>query len=617
MALSATITQFTPKAGDILVVGTEARRIATWTSFSSFTIESAFTTNPSTSACCITQAVYTKDLNQTALDGLAVNNTFTTNISEILVTYDDTTTSGDKIPDNGTAPVVAYTASSDGSSYSQVQVRPTNWSTSTSSLVLPTSSTNLLLRFFANKTTGAGTVNLLGYKVFFHKDASILPAGNILNQAYCFTNSVGTPINCSNPTVVGGKTRITLTFSYPVAVNSGTANGAVKVLVNGQKIPRFVDSTLTPDASYTESSANTIDLDSDYSALNMSVEIIRDVGVIDASTTNSASISAFSSHQFTNKLINSNFAIWQRGSTATIAANTPAYLADQWYAHPGTTGTLTYSRVAGVQPGSVYGASLVVLTTGGTTPACELVQPIENMNTIDMLSQYISSSVYIKAAGLVTQVGISLIYGTSEAKFAANSSNLIGTETLLTVSTSGFVQGKVLAAYVGSLPTSAGIIGLRIRPTAVSSGSIYAVGNGFIAEKAVVNIGTVDMPWARAGRNHMEEIAMCQRYFERMGGTSFEVYAQSVAIGSGYEGSGSGQFYCFFSTTKRVTPTITGGGTFSVAGNGSSSSTATFSAATASGAKSTLLTISSAVTAGLAVVCNANAAGFIDIDASI
>jgi len=280
---------FTIKAGDVLVVGTEVKKIASITSQTVFAVESAFTTTPSSSACCVSQAVHTKDLNNFAGDGLAVSTAFSTSISQILMTYEDTSTLSDTIFDANTSPVIAYSASSDGTNFSALSLRPTNLSDMQSMLNLPTSGTNLYVRFFANKSSGSGSVNILGYKTFFHRDASFSD-GSVLNQAYGRLDNTGTKINVAAIANVAGKTRIQLSWSYPVGVNSGTANGSLKVLVDGLKLPRFVDSTVSISGYYKEIDQNTIELDADYSLSPIEFEIVQDVAVVDASDTNTTAV---------------------------------------------------------------------------------------------------------------------------------------------------------------------------------------------------------------------------------------------------------------------------------------------------------------------------------------
>jgi hypothetical protein len=94
------------------------------------------------------------------------------------------------------------------------------------------------------------------------------------DTAYAFSNGTGTPVNCALSTV-SGKTRITLTWTYTTGVNSGETSGHIQVYLNGQRVPRFVNSTLTPDASYTEVSTTVIDLDTDYSSYPYSIEVVK------------------------------------------------------------------------------------------------------------------------------------------------------------------------------------------------------------------------------------------------------------------------------------------------------------------------------------------------------
>ena len=311
---------FTIKAGDMLIVGSEARRIASLTSQTVFALESAFTTNPSASACTLSQAVHSKDLNNFAGDGIAASTAFSTTINQILMTYEDTTAANDVIFDANSVAVIGFTASSDGTNFTNVQTRPQNLSDSQSIVNLPTSGTNLYLRLFANKSSGAGSVNILGYKVFFHRDISYSD-GSVLNQAYGRTDNVGTKVNVSGISVVGGKTRIRTSFSFPVGVNPGTPNGALKVYLDGQKIPRFVDGTVSITAGYLEIDQNTIELDTDYSALALEFEIVQDVAVVDASDTNTTNVSQL---QETMSEGTQGFVKTSQMMNATTTVGTPA-----------------------------------------------------------------------------------------------------------------------------------------------------------------------------------------------------------------------------------------------------------------------------------------------------
>lgn len=282
---------FTVAVGDIVASSGVVRKITAVASQTSYTIEAAFPTALSASACVVSQAVYTKDIYNFAVDGAALSAGFNgATFSDVLVDYKDSATSGSNIFTPNTTPVVGFVTSNDNTNFTTLGLRATNETDTAASTALLSAGTALYLRFFANQSAGSGTVNLINYKVFMQKSV-VSAAGGVFAAAYAFTNSVGTPYQCS-VSLVGGKTTIQTTFAMAMGVNVGSPYGSVDVLINGALIPRFINATLTPDAFYTEVSPFVIQLDRDYSAQNLSVEILQYVQIIDASTTNTSAIAA-------------------------------------------------------------------------------------------------------------------------------------------------------------------------------------------------------------------------------------------------------------------------------------------------------------------------------------
>lgn len=281
---------FTVQAGDVFIKGNEARRIVSVVAQDAFVIESAFSANFMSQPVTISQAVHSKDIYNISLDGSPLSAVFTETVSQILVDYEDSSASGDAVFDINTPATVGFSASSDGTSWSNISIRNMSPLTELSVLNLPTAANGLNVRFFANKTSGSGTVNLLKYKAYVQK-LPIESDGGAIRSAYAFTDGVGTPINCSL-SVVDNKTRVTLTWQYPVAISNNTSHGSLDVYLNGQLIPRYIDSILTPDAFYKEISSNVIELNSDYSGISTSIEILQRVTVIDESSQNSSNIAA-------------------------------------------------------------------------------------------------------------------------------------------------------------------------------------------------------------------------------------------------------------------------------------------------------------------------------------
>lgn len=322
MTLSGT-PAYTVAVGDVLIVGGVARKITTVTSQTVYVIEAAFPTNPTAAQATVSQAVYTKDIYNLAVDGSALSAAFGgATFSEIMVDYKDNATSASSVWTPNTTPFVAFSASPDNSTFTSVGTRATNETDTAGSTVLPSAGTSLYLRFFSNKTSGSGFVNLLTYKAFMQKATAAGPSAGIINASYALSNGAGTPVNCSVSTV-GGKTQIALTFQYAVGVNPGLPYGSVDVLVNGQMVPRFISTANNASgAYYTEVSGSVIQLDSDYSATASDIIVLQRTQIVDNSSANSTAIAALqdaSSQGFQGFINNTSFLL-----TATTATGTPA-----------------------------------------------------------------------------------------------------------------------------------------------------------------------------------------------------------------------------------------------------------------------------------------------------
>lgn len=261
-----------------------------------------------------------------------------------------------------------------------------------------------------------------------------------------------------------------------------------------------------------------------------------------------------------NLLINSNFNFWQRGTSITVANTVSTYLADRWYVKNslGTNGVITYSQVAAVNSGSVFGAKVQITTapTAAQTNGTELYQVLENSDSLQTIGQLLSAGMLVKSFGNVNQIGIQFAYATTEVKPTL----FLGTETLVTVNSATFTSATAIAQAVNNSPTNSGVVGIRIRITGVSTGNLYDLNNGFVVEQVMMNIGASVAPYQMAGRNIQEELAMCQRYYEKS-------YNLTTAPGAaGPNPTSGGSFYnvdtassvgtSSFKIMKRVTPTV-------------------------------------------------------------
>lgn len=258
-----------------------------------------------------------------------------------------------------------------------------------------------------------------------------------------------------------------------------------------------------------------------------------------------------------NYLINSGFNLWQRGTALTIATGSGGYEADRWWANVaiGAPGDASLSQIAGTTAGSKYAARLQITTGGSAYTDLSLSQFLDNLSTLELLGKSISWGALIKATGNVTQVGVSFVYATSEVY----TNTLLGSETLVTVNSSTFTASNVLSQPVSSTPTTAGIVGVRVRITAVSSGDLFDLNNGFIIEQAMMNTGATLGSWVPAGATSEQEIAMAQRFYEKSYDITVDPASNTFTgiMALGFTSGGTIIMPCIYKVRKRAIPTFT------------------------------------------------------------
>lgn len=160
----ASAPNFTVAVGDVIAQGTKCVKITAVTSQTEVTVEDGSVL--SNASATISQAVHSVDINSygSAGDKTRTIDVDSDNIASALVQYIDNTAEA-----TGTAPHVAFTASSDGfTNSSDIQEKPELSDEQINSVTFSPASTDLRVRFFSNVTTGEGNVKLTSYKVAYH-----------------------------------------------------------------------------------------------------------------------------------------------------------------------------------------------------------------------------------------------------------------------------------------------------------------------------------------------------------------------------------------------------------------------------------------------------------------
>jgi hypothetical protein len=262
-----------------------------------------------------------------------------------------------------------------------------------------------------------------------------------------------------------------------------------------------------------------------------------------------------------NKIINGNFAINQRSFTS---ATTAGYTFDRWNASP-SGGTVTYSAqtfTPGSAPVAGYeGKNFIDVATTGQSAAGDFTiyeSPMEDARTL--AGQTVTLSFWAKAAS-----GTPKIAAETNQNFGAGGSPSATVNTYagnVTISTAWerysltFVNPSISGKTFGTT-NSTGFLNLRFW---LSAGSTFNSRTGSIGtQNSTISIWGVQLEYGSkatpfqtaSGGSPQAELAMCQRYYQRITPSG-----QFSMTGSGIGTSTTGAILNIaLRTSMRVTPT--------------------------------------------------------------
>jgi hypothetical protein len=248
-----------------------------------------------------------------------------------------------------------------------------------------------------------------------------------------------------------------------------------------------------------------------------------------------------------NAVINGDFNIWQRGTTFTVTGTEGvAYKADRWAVQAdGSTTTRTISRQAftpGTAPVAGYEGNYFLRyaqTTAGNNSYNFLTTRIENVTTF--AGQTVTLSFWAKADSTRTvSTFINQNFGSGGSSAVGNSSQ----NNSLTTAWQRFSHTVALSSISGkTIGTSSFIEVVFSLPTGAITPTIDFWG-------VQLEAGSVATAFQTATGTLQGELAACQRYYYRVGGTDGYEY---FAFGMAYSTT-AGVFLIPFKSTMRVTP---------------------------------------------------------------
>jgi len=247
-----------------------------------------------------------------------------------------------------------------------------------------------------------------------------------------------------------------------------------------------------------------------------------------------------------NKVINGDFNIWQRGTTFTNPAgdsySADRYMIDYGTAAPTSNSITRQTFTPGAAPVAGYEGAYFfrsTLTTVGSTSRLSISQKIENVQTF--AGQTVTLSFWAKADSARTLAGfIQQNFGSGGS---ATVSTAITSQSITTSWTRFSIQVSVPSISGKTIGTSS-FLTIRL-DQAVAAGSVLELWG------LQLEAGSTATPFQTATGNIQGELALCQRYYQALGGQSIGVFEAA----NSYDGLWS------LLTAMRTTPSISYTGT--------------------------------------------------------
>jgi hypothetical protein len=250
-----------------------------------------------------------------------------------------------------------------------------------------------------------------------------------------------------------------------------------------------------------------------------------------------------------NAVINGGMDIWQRGTSFAGTTLAGAYSADRWgFYRGGAIGGATWTRQSSGLTGFQYSLRAQRNSGDTSTQYVAIWQAVETINAVPFAGKIATISFWAKcganysAASSALSVFVSSGTGTDEPPYSfTGATNPIAQSATITTSWQRF-------SFTGTFPSNTNEISIQFvgYPTGTAGANDWFEVTGIQLEQ-----GSVATPFARAGGSIGGELALCQRYYTRFGGTLY------MAIGTGvYVTSTVCRIYIPLPVFMRTAPTL-------------------------------------------------------------
>ncbi|CAM3705738.1 hypothetical protein COLU111180_04070 [Cohnella lubricantis] len=260
-------------------------------------------------------------------------------------------------------------------------------------------------------------------------------------------------------------------------------------------------------------------------------------------------------------LINGSFDVWQRGTTFPISGG-GGYTADRWFARRnGSALGLTVSR----QPGGIGRYCIRLQRDVGNTATnyAWMSQLIETANTIPFRGRQVSlrfrarkGADYSQSQSVLTAAVRS---GTDvDGTFSNSGGSINGEVTLGSTSVVLTTNWQDFEVSCNAVPANANLLSAKFETRSGANEFTGVAGANDYVEIELVGLNAGDVALPVQPRSYGEELALCQRYYEK----SYNIDTSPGTITAGgvlkWESTGSSYsgFMVQYKVTKRINPTF-------------------------------------------------------------
>jgi hypothetical protein len=257
-----------------------------------------------------------------------------------------------------------------------------------------------------------------------------------------------------------------------------------------------------------------------------------------------------------NPIINSGFDIWQRGTSFT-GSNTYIYTADRWAWRDTSGGSNSLGQVTTSLPtGFSYALRFGRANAATTTSAQRFGTAIETIDSIPYADKTVTLSFYAKKGANFSPTGVSvyLVSGTGTNQAINGTTGGWDSYTGVaypidqTLSSSTLTTSWVRYSYTGTVASTATELAIYFASSGVGTAG---ADDYFYLTGLQLDIGSVALPYRRAGGTLQGEFAACQRYYYRI---SADSTGSDLAVGQSADVN-TARVYIYNPVTMRVAPT--------------------------------------------------------------